>query len=251
MDRTIKKSSPEDFRPLTTTPGDSFRLSPGFWDAMTSDPLVREELRRELEARIESGINERLRLETATVFDEARDRGYRAGFDAGHEAGLKEGAVSGHDRWRLIESKLDEVCKDIVENRGLLLSAHERAWSSALRHLLKRFLVPHASSIGELVSAWLEEALARFSSTARVSIRVSPPDYEQWAAHLPQKAGKTWEIQPDATLPRGEVSCECEDGGIVFSATEELNKLDAWLSQFENQTEPVELVLGSSLEGIA
>lgn len=252
MDQTIKKSSPDEFRPLVTASSESFRLAPGFWEAMTSNPLVREELRRELDARVEAAIAERLASKTESAFEEARDRGYHAGFEAGQRAGLQDASSLVQERWKLIESKLSAVCGDILENRAVLLSAHERAWGAALRHLLRRFLVPQASSVGELVTAWLSEALARFSSSARILIRVSPDDYEQWAMHLPEKAGRAWEIQPDASLPVGEVSCECEDGGVVFSSNEELGKLDAWLSQFESQTEPVDaLVLTGAVEGIA
>jgi len=205
----------------TKRPG-GFRLSATFWQAVEADPVVREELERLVEARLQT----RVARAVSEAEHEARARGLEDGLRRGMEQGIEEGARRAREAWESAKSTLDRICSDLLDDRLREARAQKDSWGRALSHVLKRLLTPRAAADGNAVLGWLDEALARYAEAARVRIRVSADLGAPLKGILAGSVRPGWEIVEDTTLGSGVILCECEDGGIVFSKPDELARLE-------------------------
>jgi len=134
-----------------------------------------------------------------------------------------------------LKSSLTEICERVLREKENLLHSHEELWCRAFTHLLRRFLVPYEQVSAETLRRWLEESLIEFPKEAKVTIHVSERDCDSFSLILGPSANEPWRFVKDSMLKAGEVACECEAGGLIFSPGAEIDRLDAWIDTFKNR----------------
>ncbi len=224
-------SSPDIFQPFNpeavkdtgfegsySEPKDSaFQVTEALWTTIQGDAVLKRNLDRlidervgtEIRARVQAGERE---LREATI-KEARETGLA-------EARAEARAESGQ-----LRSEMEIVCQKVIEAGLGQLNAHEVIWVRSLSLLLKRFLVPNDSQIVPRLQKWMRESLEGLSDHAEVRVFLPPAQYERLADTL-GASGKGWIWKCDPALNEGDVRCETEMGGVIFSPGEQAARLE-------------------------
>ncbi|MBI1859988.1 MAG: hypothetical protein HYR96_03600 [Deltaproteobacteria bacterium] len=219
-------SSPQPFQ------SSPFQFGHSFWNWIQSDP----NLNAEFEQRVKEKIN--TRLETmrvdfeSTLRDEAKARlekstedGRAQGFSDGFEFGKKQGY---EERKQTIDDQLERVSQavaTILAAKETILRSHETAWLQALEFVLIQCLVPRQREVLVAVQLWLSEQLSEFSRTKAVRLLVSPSQFPQYQGALGEMRVESLVLVADEKLRSGEVQVECDNGGIIFSDQDVLERL--------------------------
>jgi len=208
-----------------STPESSFGLPDAFWQWMESDSELRRQFDRMIGERVAQGLEKRFLALKDQVEKEA------------HQEGFQKGMAEAAERVQATETKLTTICDEVLRQKSKLMHDHENRWAQAFSHLLRRFLVPGRELALETLRSWLTESLTSFGQTGRVRIHLSAEDYQRLRESLTSIAEKNWEFAADATLNPGEVHCECDGGGILFSEGSELQRLESWIERFGTHLE--------------
>lgn len=224
-------SSPNIFQPFNpegvresgfegaySEPKDSaFQVTEALWTTIQSDAVLKANLDRlidervgtEIRARVQAGERE---LREATI-REAR------------ETGLAEARAEARRESTHLRAEMDSVCQKVIEAGRAQLNLHEPIWVRALSLLLKRFLVPNDAEVVVRLQKWMRESLEGLTNQAEVRVFLPPAQYERLADTL-GASGKGWIWKSDPSLAEGDVRCETEMGGVIFSPGEQAARLE-------------------------
>jgi flagellar biosynthesis/type III secretory pathway protein FliH len=195
----------------------AFQVADALWATLTTDPLLKVELDRLVEERIGSEIRARV----AAGEKELREK---ITLEA-REAGLLEAKAQAAASADALRTELDAICRQVLDASKSRTERHETVWIQALSLLLKRFLVPNDAQVVERIQRWLRESLEDVAKGAAVDVFLSPEQYQRLSAGL-GKSGPHWKWHSDPSLNEGEIRCETDQGGVVFSPGEQWERLD-------------------------
>ena len=225
-----KKSSPDEFQAFTPKSQATFSthqpsmpvgfaFSGSLWNSLISDP----ELRSQLEALVEQRVKERL------------DRGFEEFRGQVKEIARLEGLAQARMEVTAavaqFGTRIEGICAEILREKERVLHDHEKQWCQALSHLLRRFLVPNAAEKLAAIESWLKESMQGFADKGKIYVYLPAEDMEKMQPFLPSGAQTKWEFRKDASMAPGEVRCECEGAGFIFSPNEQWKRLQEMLDR--------------------
>jgi flagellar biosynthesis/type III secretory pathway protein FliH len=194
-----------------------FRVQNGYWEDMLRDPdfqrdyyrRVGEEVRRRLEKEFESLKSQYL--------EEGKNEGIALGLGEGRQELLR------------LQARLDQIASEIVLAKETLMRSHEAELTACLRHLIKQFMVATGNEVLPAIEAWVGDVLEEFRVQGAITVYVAPKEFEKFQ---PTKtAGTRWKLASDEKLKEGEVRCQCDSGGAVFTRPDQWAKLEKILHQ--------------------
>ncbi len=194
-----------------------FSLPSALWESIERDPVVKAEFDQRVELRARELILSETNAERAAIFEQAR------------QAGLAAGAAEAKAHLEKSGEALAQLVAQVIGDKQRLLRQHEPIWCEAVRHLMKRFLVPLSVERLAVIHSWLEQAIGELGEHARIKLLVGP------AVHADiVKSGFTvpkceWVL--DKALSDREIRVEIEGGGIFFSLDEEWKKFERLLDE--------------------
>lgn len=237
------KSSPENQDLSIPSPGDDgavFSLHPTLWTILGRDPQLSKEIDRRVSDLVESRVRE---LAEAKVGEASESLLAQAKADAARvmeEArteGRAQGALEVREKVKAAALRMEAVCAEVIEAKTKLMREHEREWCLAMKHLLKRFLVPRSAEIVAGLGSWIEESLGLYASTHKIKVFVTPSEFDALSAVA--TSGGHWELIRDPALKEGEVRCESGGAGVFFSPEEQTRVLDEIVNRFMEEPSSV------------
>lgn len=205
-----------------------FRLSEDFWKVFTSDPAMRQELDRMIEGRVHKELQEKTEREHAEAKVRMLEEVSRKGFEAGYQHGLDASRETIHQALRTLE----DVAKTVLSRQSEILASHETLWCATLKHLLKRFRVPEGTIMASEIESWVSESLDVASSESRLKVFLSTKEYERVNGTSGEVSNTHFVFEKDESLQQGEIRCESEMGGIIFSPEKGLRELESIIDRF-------------------
>jgi flagellar biosynthesis/type III secretory pathway protein FliH len=204
-----------------------FGFPSNFWEMISSDVQLKNQISEMIEKRAEERALEINRLTRAEI--EAK------GFAEGHVRGVAQG----FSEVEAALNRINGIAEQILREKETVLHDHEKQWNRAFSHLLKRFMVPQPGKIAAEIQRWLTESLENFPNQHKVCVNLSSEDFAvvtKLAGDLALSfPGKAWELVEDSTLAPGEVHCETDVGGLFFSPSREAEKLDGLIEHFNRE----------------
>jgi flagellar biosynthesis/type III secretory pathway protein FliH len=194
-----------------------FSLPSALWQSIEKDPVVKAEFDQRVEARAQEIILSETSAQRAAVFEEARQAGLAAGVAEGKEQVDKSCAA------------LSQIVARVIEDKQILLKEHEAVWCEAVRHLMKRFLVPLTVERMSTIQAWLEQAIGELGEHAKIRLLVGPNLHSDLAGKGFTVSKCDWVL--DKSLTDREIRVEIVGGGIFFSLDEEWKKFERFLDE--------------------
>lgn len=231
-----KKSSPDEFQAFTPKSqaafsthqpekAQGFAFSGSLWNSLISDP----ELRVQLEGLVEQRVKARL------------DRGFEEFRGQVKEIARIEGLAQGKAEAAAIVAeygkRLEAVADELLREKEQILHGHEKQWCQALSHLLRRFLVPNAAEKLAAIELWLRESMQGFADKGKIYVFLPTADLEKMQPYLPAGGHQKWEFRKDASMAEGDVRCECEGAGFIFSPNEQWKRLQETLDRMTEGTQ--------------
>ena len=212
----------KDFEPAATTDlgVTRFPVHTHFWEAL--DPILKEDLDRMVEKRVMERLSKSLEQERSTIFLKAKEEAH------------EEGVQQAKQELQKVLHTLNAISTSLVDDKEKILRSHEAIWCRAMDHLLRRFLVPHAQVVSDTFRRWLDESMGGFPQNIKVRIHLAPLEFKSISSILGDLMQSRWELVKDDSVPIGEIYCECDAGGIFFSPTVELGRLDSWIDEFKH-----------------
>lgn len=200
----------------------AFQVADALWTTLTTDPGLKAELDRLIESRVGNEI--RARVQSGEK--ELRESIARQA----REDGLALGRQEAHAEAQALRGNVDEVCRRVLEAGHQQLNRYESLWMESLSRLLKRFLVRNDTQVADRIRTWLRDSLEGIKATDQVSVYLSPAEFERLSGHF-GSGGDGWRWAPDATLADGDVRCETEMGGALFSSGDQLARLERLIDE--------------------
>ena len=212
--------------------GNAFHLEKEFVSLFLKEPLIQKLIDEQVRERLE----DRFQALRQQVTEEAR----LEGIAQGKEEALAEARIF-QEKWREENAlKLNSVLQGVLKEKETFLKAHEKEWSAALVHLLRRFKIPLAKRLGDGIESWLRDSLEQFSEQKNIQIYLSDSDYESLHASLEPKSPDRWQWMCDPNLSKNQVRYEVAGGGVFFDGSKEFQKLEAWLNEVSQDIVPGE-----------
>lgn len=194
-----------------------FSLPSAQWESIERDPVVKAEFDQRVERRARELILSESSAERAAIFEEARQAGFAAGAAEGRAQIEKSGEA------------LRQLVDQVISEKQSLLRQHEPIWCDAIRHLMKRFLVPLTVERMASIHTWLEQAIGDLGEQAKIKILVGPSLHADLVASGFTVPKCDWVL--DKALSDREIRVEIEGGGIFFSIDEEWKKFERVLDE--------------------
>jgi flagellar biosynthesis/type III secretory pathway protein FliH len=220
LERLIGEPTASVVSPVETSEPPVFALSQSFWLLLGNDPELRREFDRQIEIKAEALMHETLEREKAKAIAIATAEGRKLGFDEA-QTQLNE-----------ITSQLETIVAETLNQRATLLREHEAEWLRTFSRLLERFLVPQRNLAVDYLTTWLRDSLGTLEESGKVWIFLATPDFKKLESSLRSLGEGRWEISEDMKLAPGEIRCECDRGGAIFSPSEQMTKLEEWIARF-------------------
>lgn len=193
--------------------GTSFGLPEVFWNWVKEDP----EVNQQFEALIAAKVEERLETLRASALAEAQAKG--------KAEGLEQGRLAAQAELKDQKAALQGIGQALLRDKATLLLDHEALWVAALGHVLKRFLVPERELALAEIDGWLKDSLSSFEQKGKIRLHLCDADYRRLEEMLHELPKSNWELVRDTNLIAGEVRCETNAGGILFSSEQEMKHL--------------------------
>lgn len=214
-------ASSSSFEPgkVSSTAAPVFAVSDSFWDNLSSDPELREEFESRISVLADRRMQSSLLTEKAKAIEEGRKEGI--------ERGIREAKAS----FAAAELKLSDACQSVLDQKAKLMGDHQVLWMESFSRLLERFLVPNRKVALEYIDSWISKGVGEFEKAGKVNLYLSPVDHKLLVEET-KSAHPHWEVLEDIKLAPGEVRCECDRGGMVFSPNEQLKELETWIARF-------------------
>ncbi len=195
----------------------AFKVADALWTTLTTDPLLKGELDRLIDARVGSEIRARVQAGEAALRQQT--------VEEAREIGLAEARAQTQLEAQALRVEVESVCRSVVELSQRQLNDHEALWIRSLSLLMKRFLVPNDAGIVTRIQRWLKESIEELVDRGEVRVFLSPVQFGRLSASL-DSTGEGWAWQADAALADGELRCETNRGGVIFSPGEQWDRLE-------------------------
>ncbi len=208
-----------------------FSLPKSFWNDLWKDPV--------LSVEFENFIQERVAGLVKATLDKDRDAAIKQGFDQGLEEGKKSGFEEGQ-RKSLEEFKahytesrkvVDSFMEEVMSQKKALLIDHEKEWAQALIHVIQKLQVKEPNLFANGIKKWVTDKLLDFTNTSRIRIFVSKHDYDPVSLIFTKEELAHMEVIVDIELEKGQVRCDCGEGGVFFSKQNGFALLDQYLDE--------------------
>lgn len=209
------------------SPGTHFSISPSVWRALQEEP----EYQKQFKQSVDLAVSDYVKKEFSQIKESSKKEGFNRGQKEGFEAGFKRGFGEGQKLVEQLQERLDEVCRQVLNNQRHVLQSHEKVWASAMAKLLKCFMVPRSEEIIKELSDWLHRSLEEVAPNQKVKIYLPTDEMQRLSHVLTNQGEENWEFRSDDTLKTGELRCESEMGGVIFSPGEQLTKLENWIDE--------------------
>lgn len=206
---------------IVTAPAEPFRMGEELWTTLLTDASLRAELDRLVDERIGAEIERRVGVGE----QEWRQRAH----EEARAEGLAEARSQAAREAQMLRGEVAAVCAEIRSAGSARLNQHEPVWMRALGTLLRRFLVARPEESADRIRSWLRESLEGLESSAEIRVYVSPASFERLTGNLGEGSG--WRWIADANLKEGEIRCETETGGVLFSPGEQADRLERLLTE--------------------
>jgi flagellar biosynthesis/type III secretory pathway protein FliH len=247
----MKSFHSEEFRPAVSEPASGegkaasdfssavppqnnvgFRFGQQFWERVHSDDRLRAELDQMISERVNTrfemnrkAFEEALETERKGELEKAREQGRAAGFEVGRSAGRDEAFAEKKAEIENALASMGNVTTTVLREKENMLRSHERMWLETLEYLFESCLIPREKEILHNISEWLTSLLDEFSKTKTVRIYVSSESLRAYKVAAELEGFHHWAIQADEQLGAGDIRCECDNGGVLFSDKAALEKV--------------------------
>lgn len=205
----------------------SFSLPASFWEDLWKDPVLSVEFERYIEDRVNQQVK--------TTLDKEREQSYALGFqqgkDAGFAVGKSEGMDAGYKEAKEMHPLLQSVIKEVISEKENLIKEHEKEWAQALVHTIQKLQVKEPELFSNGIKKWVSDRLMDFPNYTKVRIFVSKNDFEKVELIIKKEDVQNCEIIVDVALEKGQIRCDCGDGGVFFSKADGFKLLDAYLDE--------------------
>ncbi len=209
-----------------------FRYGNDFWNWVRAD----QTLGAELEVRISERVNTRVETlrrdmessaheRVAERLSEAKIAGRTEGFEFGKNEGRQQAITEKSAELAAVISTLEGVIDKLLQSKEKVLHSHESAWLETLEYILIHCLVPRESEVIRKVQQWLSHELSEFSRMKGVTLSVSARQFGNYQSALSNAGSQNLILRVDDTLFAGDFRVECDNGGILFSDREALERL--------------------------
>lgn len=230
-------------------PDEIFALAPGYWNALFEDRffrarydrLVSDEVKKRVEAELETARREKLPLELEAGRKEGFEKGYAEGKRQADEELRKSSELFEQQRtqaraeWeaqnRSDREQMEFLMTDFKSQWADLLKSHEAIWCETMIHLLKRFQVENGNRLGRTCEEWLEKTVPEIATKTPISVYVGPERAKQLQAILGASATDQWRIVEATDLTPEQTRFEAAGGGAFFDAEAGYQKLFEFLGK--------------------
>lgn len=218
-------------------PDSTFQVSPTYANAVLEDPDVK----RQVEAAIESGLKKRL----AAILSHSPSEGHGLSESSIGELeekihqletvltnGLQEKIESLEKQKREKEALWSAILEKWKAERDQLLHAHEQAWCSAMVYLLERFQAENTQEIKSKIQTWMKSSLQDFSDQDQITVFLNPEDFSKMDSDKPETPGERhWNFAKDSELSKGSIRVQAGNAGAIFSPEKNLDLLKTILQK--------------------
>lgn len=210
----------------------AFRFGREFWDWVSADPLLQEELNQRISEKINTrfetmkrDFDRELEEKERKQMESAKQQGRQDGFEFGKKQGFEEAFEAGKNELNTTIDALKELTRKIVDEQSHVIASQETAWLSVLEYVFKQCLVPRPAAVIEGVRQWLVTELGDFNKEKMVRVAVPAGLLSLYQAALSQTPIGNLGLVADDSLRSGDVRVTCDNGGLLFSDEEILEKL--------------------------
>jgi flagellar assembly protein FliH len=182
-----------------------------------------------------AGIINQAEENSKKAYEEARQQGYKKGYEEGEQKGLAEGFEKGRQQGlataeRMIEEAID-VKKRALETKERLVKEAEAEIIQIVLAIARKVLGEQIKTDREAVLGAVRKALEKCTFSGRVTMKVSPDDYD--VIELSKKRllaeidGITQlDIEVEEGLSQGSCVLETESGFIDSSVEVQLSRIE-------------------------
>ncbi len=209
----------------------AFQMSDTLWTTLMADPALKAELDRLIETRVGGEIRSRIAAGEAELRSKITQEARQEGLLVGRQEAAAEVAE--------LRDEVTRVCQTVLQKGEARLNDHEELWIRSLAKLLKRFMVPNDAQIVSRIQHWLRESLEGLSERSEVRVYLATAQFHRLANHL-GPMGRSWSWHEDPLLADGDIRCETEMGGTVFSPGDQWNRLEKIVEELLGET-PIEI----------
>lgn len=210
----------------------AFRFGREFWNWVQADPLLQEELNQRISEKLNTrfetmkrDFDRELEEKERKQMESAERQGRQDGFEFGKKQGLEEAFEAGKNELITTIDALRGLARKIVDQQSHVISSQETTWLSVLEYVLKQCLVPRPAAVIEGVRQWLITELGDFNKEKMVRVAVPSGLLSRYQGALSQAPIDNLGLVADDSLRSGDVRVTCDNGGLLFSDEQALEKL--------------------------
>lgn len=235
--------SPEEFEPLIPPTvsleevkfpetaekesNSSFSLPAVFWEDLWKDPVLSVEFEKHISERVSKQVKDALEKEREKAFREGFEEGKTAGFEAGKTEGFNASYLEAKKSHPLLENIISEV----ISNKENLIKEHEKEWAQALIHIVNKLQVKEPELFSNGIKKWVTDRLLDFPNYTKLRVFVSKSDFERVDLIIKKDDMAHCEVLVDVDLEKGQIRCDCGEGGVFFSKADGFKILDQFLEE--------------------
>lgn len=192
----------------------SFAFNDSVLEWLEQNPALLAEFEKRNEKRIQQRVDEHIEAVKAQAVQEGLELGRKQGFEEGQQQLAQAIEVVKH------------IGEGLLKEKHHILHMHEKVWTDALSHLLRRFMIAEPEKKVEAVSKWLTETIETLGATEGVVVRVGTDLYPILQRVQSLVGAAEFKLVLDSDLKADELYCETSQGGAYYFASGQLAKLE-------------------------